>query len=118
MNGSEAVIGFNELLQETKALLSAAQKGDLDEIGRLLEKRSQTIDTLKAGGGSEAFVAAHGDLFSEIQSLDQKANAKIRELRDDKAREIGDFKKKSAGLLKYQFDSCNLQSGQMIDKRD
>ncbi len=110
---------LKELLEYTKALLSAAELGNSDEIGRQLESRQLSIETIKSAGGvigtrSEERQA----LVNQILSLDKKACLIISKLAKEYGQTASDYQKKAAGLLKYSNDMYNLASGQLVDKRD
>lgn len=110
---------IKELLEHTKALLSAAKKNDSDEIGRQLDSRGQCVDAIKAAGGfGSPRTAVRQSLIDEILLLDGKACHEIRELMNKSSQVVTDYQKKSTGLLKYNNVKYNLMSGQLIDKKD
>lgn len=110
---------MKELLEYTKALLSAAQSEECDEIGRLLVKRGRCLDAIKAAGGfGSPRTAERQSIIDEILLFDGKACGEIRELKSKSGLAMTDYQKKSAGLLKYSSAGYNLVSGQLIDKKD
>lgn len=110
---------LRELLEDTKALLLAAQKSDPDEIGRQLEKRKPCVDAVKAAGGAGSTrTVARKALIDEILFFDGKACEQIAELVKKCGQTVSDYQKKTVGLLKYNDSKYNLMSGQLIDKKD
>lgn len=110
---------LKDLLEDTKALLAAAQGNDKDEIGRQLDKRQKSVDAVKSAGG---IIGPRSDarkaLINEILSLDNKACQQIHELTEKSSKAALDQQKKAAGVMKYNYDQYDLISGHMIDKQD
>lgn len=110
---------LEELLNDTKALLCAAQRSNTDEIGRQLEKRRKCLDAVaSAGGAAGAQTDKRKTLIREILLTDKKANERIKEYVKEFGKTASNYKKKAAGVLKYSYSKFNLSSGQLIDKRD
>lgn len=119
LNAGASDAQLRELLEDTKALLSAAQKGDPDEIGRQLDKRKPCVDAVKAAGGAGSTrTETRKALIDEILLLDGKACKQIEELVQKCGEMVSDYEKKTMGLLKYNSSKYNLMSGQIIDKKD
>ena len=112
---------LKELLDCTRALLSAADIGDVDEIGRQLEMRRQCLDTIKlsdSASASASHTMTRKALIDEIILLDGKASSKIQELTRKSGETASDYRKKTVGLIKYNKEQYNLTNGQLIDKKD
>lgn len=110
---------LKELLDYTKALLLAANVGDIDEIGRQLEKRRQCLDAIKSAVSvSVPHTETRKALIDELVLLDGKASCKIRELTQESSKTASNYGKKAVGLLKYNKEQYNLMCGQLVDKRD
>lgn len=119
MNSGASDEQLKELLDDTKALLAAAQSGDSDEIGRQLEKREKSIDAVKAAGGAAGSqTEARKELIREILRTDALAKAEISKLVNKYAKTASDYQKKAAGVLKYSYSKFNFMNGQLIDKKD
>lgn len=108
-----------ELLEDTKALLDAARKGDQKKIGEQLAKRQECLDKIVAeksltGENSEE----RKKLIGDILSLDEKACRAIRELAQKSGNAALDQRRKTVGVLKYRSNQYDLSSGHLIDKRD
>lgn len=107
------------LLSQTKAVISAAQDEDIDEIGRLLNIREECLNKLNLSGDvGKTGSSSRRELIDEIKQYDKKACMQINRLAQIAKQEINNYQKKSKGLLKYNYGKYNLSSGQLIDKRD
>jgi hypothetical protein len=110
---------FRELLDYTKALLFAADAGNVKEIGRQLKKRRRCLDAIRSAGGvGGSNTETRKALLNEIALCDGKASRKISELKKKSGQAMSDYTKKSVGMLKYSKEKNNFLSGQFVDKSD
>lgn len=109
---------LNQLLSETKLLLTAIRNFDNVEISRLLEKRQQTIDTVKdAGGLANNPSEQQRQTADEIIRLDKTVVKELDRYLKDSKKAAENFQKKAIGFKKYNYEILNMSSAHLLDEK-
>lgn len=111
---------LQELLEDTKLLLAAAQTGDREKIGRELARRQECLDKIIAAGGVVGPRSQEREaLIGDILALDKKACRAIRELANKSGNAALSQRRKTAGIMRYSYyQNDDISNVRMIDKRD
>lgn len=102
-----------KILQLTQRLLKALEADDLDETGKILQERGETLSTLSAGhltGKARA-------ILREAARIGLEANRLAGERREELRQKMADSGHMKDGLLGYSRSRFDLSSGQILDKK-
>lgn len=108
---------LREIIGDTKAVIEAIERRSDFAVGRLLDKRAQSIEALKAAGGVGKEPAdAVKALSSEVLLLDKQLLSKLEAFKNESGNSAQKLKKKAIGFQKYNYEILSDSGTHLLDK--
>jgi hypothetical protein len=108
---------FKTIKELTKELSAALEKGDIDEIGRVLNERQITIDTFDSISEKKSLTKDQLQILNDIIDIDKQAFAFADSLVLNTKKKFLLLKKMNVGLLEYSRNKYDISSGQFVDQK-
>lgn len=108
---------FKTIKELTKELSDAFEQGNMDEIGRVLTERQNTIDTYDSIVDKKPLTKDQLQILNDIIDIDKQAYAFADGLVLNIKKKVLLLKKMNVGLLEYSKTKYDVSSGQLVDQK-
>lgn len=108
-----------ELREQTRRILEAAGREDLDAIGSAIARRKELLARLASVKRERpAELIGCRPLLAQAAELDARANQAVKALRERVKQELSRRRRSYGPLLRYGSSRFSMTAGMVLDRKD